>query len=515
MKDQDKNFENEPTPIAQAMHKRQEKVSAFSSHRNTDHSPPDWNDDKTEVLINNDSSLTSHPILLATDGSTHTLLHFPYLIGRDNDCDLQPNGRGISRRHAEISVQAGRFVIKDLGSANGVKVNGYNVSQVLLEDQDIISIGDCNFTFANAFDEKSEPQLNWGVEVPPLHVLRAEHQKPPRSKLWKLSGILFIILGIVFLGNFFLNTNNRTLTVPASIAEKKTPPSETPVSKTTEKPDEKPIATETNPQEAKVVTNTKTLETNNKTPKTSSAKQTNQLYPVQSKPKQTAHKSSTNIPNIPQQPKASNTADKKTTNNTQYTHAILSTAKKDYLSGFAEKAISELKRISADTTLPNSVADSAAELYVQFNNLHTLYEQGIFALAQGENSDAMHSWSEYLDQSKTFFPEQSSPYQKKALQSLAKAYETQARNAEQNNNFQTAYLNWQKLYQLNASKEAKTAIEALNTLAQDMYRNGLRQEYVNTKKAIEYWQKTKTIVPAENEYHQKAEAKLALHSRWN
>lgn len=515
MKDKDKNFENEPTPIAQAMHKRQEKVTVFSSHKNADNSSQNWDDDKTEVLINTDSSLTSHPILLATDGTTHTLLHFPYLIGRDNDCDLQANGRGVSRRHAEISVQAGRFVVKDLGSANGVKVNGYNVSQVLLEDQDMISIGDCNFTFANTLDEKSEPQLSWGVEVPPLHVLRAEHKKPSRSKLWKLSGVLVLFVSILFLGNFFLNTNNRTLTVPASTTERKTQPTETSVSNATEKPDEDPLATESNPHETKVVTNTRPLKTNDKPPKTSSAKQTNQLYSVKSKSKKTAQTSSTNIPNIPQQPKASNTTVKKTTNNTQYSDAILSTAKKDYLSGFAEKAISELKRIGADTTLQRSVADSAAELYVQFNNLHTLYEQGIFALAQGENSDAMHSWSEYLDQAKTFFPEQSSPYQKKALQSLTKVYETQAIEAEQNNNFQAAYLNWQKLYQLNGSKDAKASIESLNTLAQDMYRNGLRQEYVNTKKAIEYWQKTKTIVPAENEYHQKAEAKLSLHSRWN
>lgn len=50
--------------------------------------------------------------------------------GSSPDLDLEPFGaaeKGVSRRHATITVQDGVFVISDTDSANGTYVNGHRL----------------------------------------------------------------------------------------------------------------------------------------------------------------------------------------------------------------------------------------------------------------------------------------------------------------------------------------------------------------------------------------------------
>jgi pSer/pThr/pTyr-binding forkhead associated (FHA) protein len=68
------------------------------------------------------------------------------VVGRGTDADLRINDPGVSRRHAEIRVDAhGRSGIDvsvvDLGSTNGMLVNGRRVQQAALEDGATIKLG--------------------------------------------------------------------------------------------------------------------------------------------------------------------------------------------------------------------------------------------------------------------------------------------------------------------------------------------------------------------------------------
>jgi pSer/pThr/pTyr-binding forkhead associated (FHA) protein len=47
----------------------------------------------------------------------------------------------VSGKHAGLSIDAGRFEIVDLGSRNGVLVNGRKTPRRLLEDGDVITLG--------------------------------------------------------------------------------------------------------------------------------------------------------------------------------------------------------------------------------------------------------------------------------------------------------------------------------------------------------------------------------------
>lgn len=70
------------------------------------------------------------------------------VIGRGNDADLRIDDPGISRKHIEIRVEdpqdlagAPRISVHDLGSTNGVLVNGRRVEQATLADGATIKIG--------------------------------------------------------------------------------------------------------------------------------------------------------------------------------------------------------------------------------------------------------------------------------------------------------------------------------------------------------------------------------------
>jgi hypothetical protein len=70
------------------------------------------------------------------------------LIGRSRDCDVVIDDENVSRRHAEVRPSGGSWIVKDLGSTNGVKVNGRRISQPQsLRPGDRIDIGLSTLTF--------------------------------------------------------------------------------------------------------------------------------------------------------------------------------------------------------------------------------------------------------------------------------------------------------------------------------------------------------------------------------
>jgi pSer/pThr/pTyr-binding forkhead associated (FHA) protein len=63
------------------------------------------------------------------------------LIGRHQECDAPVSHSRISRRHCCVAQIAGGLVIRDLGSRNGVRINGERIEEAALEDGDEIAIG--------------------------------------------------------------------------------------------------------------------------------------------------------------------------------------------------------------------------------------------------------------------------------------------------------------------------------------------------------------------------------------
>ncbi len=89
--------------------------------------------------------------LIPMDGSTPVPVDKAVvLFGRQSDCDVVLlNSRKVSRKHCCIAQINGELVIRDLGSMNGVRVNGRQVNkEARLGIGDEIFIGDIGYRLA-------------------------------------------------------------------------------------------------------------------------------------------------------------------------------------------------------------------------------------------------------------------------------------------------------------------------------------------------------------------------------
>jgi hypothetical protein len=81
------------------------------------------------------------------DGRRIAIGDGPVSIGRLPECDVVLDDTNVSRRHAEVRRQGDAYVLIDLGSTNGSKVNGAQVGQHALVDGDEITVGKTQIRF--------------------------------------------------------------------------------------------------------------------------------------------------------------------------------------------------------------------------------------------------------------------------------------------------------------------------------------------------------------------------------
>ena len=69
-------------------------------------------------------------------------------IGRLPDCTIALPDANVSRKHTEVHHRGNAFVIVDLGSTNGTKINGTRIdNERTLADGDIVSVGSTHLRF--------------------------------------------------------------------------------------------------------------------------------------------------------------------------------------------------------------------------------------------------------------------------------------------------------------------------------------------------------------------------------
>jgi len=89
------------------------------------------------------------PELLRIDGdrSTSYPLGRRTRIGRAQGCELHIDSSSVSRHHALILAGTREAIVEDLNSTNGVVLNGRKVTRQVLNDGDILTIGDIQFRY--------------------------------------------------------------------------------------------------------------------------------------------------------------------------------------------------------------------------------------------------------------------------------------------------------------------------------------------------------------------------------
>src|SRR6516165_3040937 len=93
--------------------------------------------------------------LMALNDGPSILLDKPILLlGRHPECDIQIDSRKISRRHCCIAQISDYLVVRDLGSTNGIRINGVRVAEGRLTAGDELTIGNHRY------------QVRWDVMSP-------------------------------------------------------------------------------------------------------------------------------------------------------------------------------------------------------------------------------------------------------------------------------------------------------------------------------------------------------------
>jgi two-component system, cell cycle response regulator len=78
------------------------------------------------------------------------------IVGRGREADIRLSGDGVSRQHARITVGDDMVELEDLGSTNGVFVNGDRITRCQLQPDDKIKLGRVTilkFAYQDEIDE--------------------------------------------------------------------------------------------------------------------------------------------------------------------------------------------------------------------------------------------------------------------------------------------------------------------------------------------------------------------------
>ena len=77
-------------------------------------------------------------------------------IGRTDENAITLNNASISGAHCALKKEGASYLLKDLGSTNGTRVNGQPVTEVLLQNRDVVHFGALEFIYADRQAEEDD-----------------------------------------------------------------------------------------------------------------------------------------------------------------------------------------------------------------------------------------------------------------------------------------------------------------------------------------------------------------------
>ena len=109
-------------------------------------------------------------------GKTSVFSESSITIGREPDNILCLETGGVSRYHAVINCVSGVWSISDLGSTNGVKINGIPVTAENLNENDCVTIGEHSFTVSELQGEAENGILLERFKTPLFSIKKDERK---------------------------------------------------------------------------------------------------------------------------------------------------------------------------------------------------------------------------------------------------------------------------------------------------------------------------------------------------
>jgi pSer/pThr/pTyr-binding forkhead associated (FHA) protein len=116
-------------------------------------------------------------------------------IGRTNDNDIVLENRAVSRKHAMIEFNNNAAVIMDNESLNGVFVNNRKISEEVLRDEDIITIGKYSLVYHSDTSQDQDGGANFDgtmVLTTKRHKKLLENDRVDKEMVSKYGGSLLV-----------------------------------------------------------------------------------------------------------------------------------------------------------------------------------------------------------------------------------------------------------------------------------------------------------------------------------
>jgi len=102
----------------------------------------------TQAVSAEELGMERELVTLTVDGTRHEVKQRRVVLGRSRDCDIQLSDTNVSRRHAELRQEGASYWMVDLGSTNGMEVNGKRVKRAKLRDGDTVTLGSTDVVFS-------------------------------------------------------------------------------------------------------------------------------------------------------------------------------------------------------------------------------------------------------------------------------------------------------------------------------------------------------------------------------
>lgn len=493
MRKSNEEFVVEATPVIDL---RKHGLSSADPDGSANDGPDNWAPEKTEVYVDDDDD-SSSAMLVSSSGEGYPITAFPFVMGRGNECDLVLNGKGVSRKHAEIVFQSGRFVVNDLDSLNGIKVNGYKVNRVILEEGDSVRLGEVALTFSSSGDvekaagnAKSVSNTDLG-SVDPFGSGGRKWIKP------MLVGCAAVVLSG---GGYFAMQMLSTPETGGQIIS----PSPTTAASQYKETAQPPEAVSANTSDVAAATSLPPT-ANSIAPPPSIAQLTPRV--VINSPSEPVE-----VPEIKEEPVEKVVV--KTYKNDAIGKALVRNAEAKYLDGDAEALFKSMTVLENDSRLNADIKKSIKKKHDELARLYSLYAKGKSAYVSDDKNSAFNHWSSFLEKEKAAFGKKRSVYADQVASKVVEVYVAKGNELASKGEHHDAYRLWEKALKLGDSIAAKIAIESVDNKAKQLYRKALRLEYVNSNQAKQIWNEVVELVPPGSEYHVKATSKLAWYDKW-
>ncbi|HET6583723.1 MAG TPA: FHA domain-containing protein [Nannocystaceae bacterium] len=127
-------------------------------------------------------------------GRVHELVHGVNVIGRGSEATLMLDHPDVSRRHAQLDVGPSAVIVRDLGSKNGVLVDGQRlVDAAVLAHGQTISFGDLTLRLNHPAAQVSHALARAGETT--VTATRTADERAPAG-----AGLLLPIAGVLLFG---------------------------------------------------------------------------------------------------------------------------------------------------------------------------------------------------------------------------------------------------------------------------------------------------------------------------